>query len=243
MPVRRAFVTHLLVDLLLVGLVIFFALRNAAGSRVLQYGIVHGVPTREKVVALTFDDGPHPKYTPEILKILDRYHVKATFFMIGSRMNEYPGIVKEVVARGHAIGNHTYTHPHDIEADTEGQIKEELENCERVIERFTGKRTHIFRPPRGLLDGTVFSIASEEKYWTVLWTVSADHHEATTPELMAQRVLKYVKPGGIILLHDGMYSSRWKDVEATHLIIEALRKKGYRFVTVPELLEIAQKSG
>jgi len=198
---------------------------------------VHYIPTKEKVVALTFDDGPHPIFTPEILRLLEKYHIKATFFMIGNQMEQYPDIVRDVVARGHAIGNHTYTHPHNIEANTRAQIIRELEQCEQVIERLTGKRTRIFRPPRGLMDDTVSMIAEEEGYRTILWTISADHHDASTPQLMAQRVLKHVRPGGIILAHDGRFGTRWKDVAATPFIIGSLLKQGYRFVTVPGLLK------
>src|SRR5439155_17382060 len=110
-------------------------------------GIVYGVPTKEKLAALTFDDGPHPIYTPEILRILDRYRVKATFFMIGSRMEQYPDVVRSVAAHGHAVGNHTYTHPRDLGSEGESQVATELERCERVIERLTGRRTRLFRPP------------------------------------------------------------------------------------------------
>lgn len=203
--------------------------------------VVHSVPTKEKVVALTYDDGPHPVYTPQILDILDKYHVKATFFMIGQQMERYPEVVKEVLDRGHVVANHTYTHPGNIEADTSAQVIRELEKCEQIIERMTGKRAYLFRPPRGLIDGTVFTIAQEEGYQSILWSVSADHHDAPTPQLMAERVLRLIQPGGIILIHDGSFNSRWKDVAATPLIIEALVKQGYRFVTVPELLKMGVK--
>lgn len=203
--------------------------------------IVYRVPTDQRVVALTFDDGPHPKFTPRILDILDKYDIKATFFMVGKEVARYPDVVKDVVRRGHAIGNHTYTHPHNIELDTRGQVVRELSKCEDAIERTAGIRPHLFRPPRGLVDGTVFSVANDEGYRVILWTVSADHHDAPTPRLMAKRVLQHIKPGGVILAHDGMYCSRIKDVEATPLIIEELVKQGYRFVTIPELLRIAEE--
>ncbi|NCO90617.1 MAG: hypothetical protein COZ06_25185 [Armatimonadetes bacterium CG_4_10_14_3_um_filter_66_18] len=103
----------------------------------------------------------------------------------------------------------------------------------------SGKRTHLFRPPRGLIDATVFTIAAEQGYQTILWTVCADHHDAPTPEDMAQRVLQRLRPGAIILAHDGRSPARAKDVTATRLIIAELAERGYRFVTVPELLKIA----
>jgi peptidoglycan-N-acetylglucosamine deacetylase len=203
--------------------------------------VVYRVPTTEKVVALTYDDGPHPVYTKRILEILANANVKATFFMIGAEMDRYPDLVREIVREGHAVGNHTYTHPHDIRVDTRAQVTEELEKCEATIERITGKRPHLFRPPRGMLDSTVYSIATEEGYRVALWTVCADHHDAPTPIAMAQRVLDHVRPGAIILAHDGTFDSRYKDVEATPLIIQGLRKMGYRFVTLPQLLALTEK--
>jgi peptidoglycan/xylan/chitin deacetylase (PgdA/CDA1 family) len=228
--VRTAF------GLVAIGLAFMLATRHALAGLPLNKGVVRRVETREKVVALTYDDGPHPIFTPEILKALDKYGVKATFFMIGSLMERHPAIVKDVVARGHAIGNHTYTHPHNIEADTPAEVMRELDRCEQVIERMTGKRTQIFRPPLGLVDRAVLRIAEEAGYRTILWTVCADHHDAPTPELMAQRVLKEIRPGAIILAHDGRLGIRWKDVAATPVIIQFLLERGYRFVTVPELL-------
>ena len=232
---------RILLELALLALVVLLLARPVSREVRWRQSIVYRVPTHEKVVALTFDDGPHPQFTPKVLALLDKYGVKATFFMVGKHMEKYPEIVKEVFARGHVIANHTYTHPHDIEADTRSQVKRELERCERVIERLTGKRAHLFRPPRGLVDSTVFMVAEDEGYRTILWTVSADHHDAPTPKLMAQRVLDHIRPGGIILAHDGTFCTRWKDVAATPLIIEELRRQGYRFVTIPELLERAPK--
>lgn len=198
--------------------------------------VVRTAPCTHRLVALTFDDGPHPEFTPEILAMLDRLHVKATFFMIGQEMDRYPEIVRLVAAKGHAIGNHTYTHPHNLEACSQVQVAAELERCEHTIERLTGRRTRIFRPPRGLLDESVFAVATREGFRTILWTVCADHHDAPTPPQMAKRVLAAVRPGAIILAHDGTFASRWKDVAATPLIVRGLQARGYRFVTVPELL-------
>ena len=229
---------RLLFELALIAVIAFLLARPPEPPTFWRTSVVYGVPTNEKVAALTYDDGPHPKFTPELLDILDKYKVKATFFMIGEQIEKYPVIVKEVARRGHVIGNHTYTHPHNIELDTETQIIRELDQCEQVIEKTIGKHAHLFRPPRGLVDSTVFMIAEEEGYPTILWTVCADHHDAPTPADMAKRVLRYMRPGGIVLAHDGTLDSRWKDVAATPLIIEELRKRSYRFVTIPELLKL-----
>ena len=238
---RRLGSVRTVFELGLVAAVVLLALRMAPQGMTVPeswgHSVVYRGPTNEKTVALTFDDGPDPRFTPKILNELDKYHVRATFFMIGKEMEAHPEIVKDIVKRGHVIGNHTYTHPHDIKADTASQVRQELRLCERVIERLTGKSAHLFRPPRGLIDGTVFAAAEEEGYTTVLWTVCADHHDAPTPDMMAKRVLKHNGPGAIILAHDGTYPCRWKDVAATPKIIEELTKRGYKFVTVPEMLK------
>jgi peptidoglycan/xylan/chitin deacetylase (PgdA/CDA1 family) len=228
-----------LFEFVLVAAIVVLLARRTQSSAPLWGSVVHSVACKDKVVALTFDDGPHPTFTPQVLDLLEAHHAKGTFFMIGQRMEKYPGIVRQVVTRGHVIGNHTFSHPGDIEALTEVQITNDLELCEGVIERMTGKRTHLFRPPRGLIDGTVFTIAAERGYQTILWTVCADHRKAPTPEDMAQRVLRRLRPGAIILVHDGRSPARAKDVTATRLIIEELAERGYRFVTVPELLQAA----
>jgi peptidoglycan/xylan/chitin deacetylase (PgdA/CDA1 family) len=228
-------------ELALIGLIAWLVIHPLAYSPLWRLRVTHRAWVPEKVVALTFDDGPHPIYTPALLKVLDHYGVKATFFMIGKYMEKYPEIVKQVAADGHAIGNHTYDHPYSLARDSPAQIIGELEHCEEIIERLTGRRTHIFRPPRGMYSGRVVELANAEGYRTILWSISADHHEAPTPELMAQRVLTHIRPGAIILAHDGQMQSRWKDLAATPLIIEGLQKKGYRFVTIPELLRLAKR--
>ncbi len=228
---------RILIELGLIAAVVVLLARPPSAPALWRSSVIYGAPTKEKIAALTFDDGPNAVFTPELLDVLDKYHVKATFFMIGREMEKRPDIVREVLRRGHVIGNHTYTHPHNIELDTETQVIRELDTCETTIEKITGRRSHLFRPPRGLIDSTVFMVAEEEGYPTILWTVSADHHDAPTPRAMADRVLKHMRPGGIVLAHDGTFCTRWKDVAATPLIIEGLRKRGYRFVTIPELLK------
>ena len=190
-----------------------------------------------KVVALTFDDGPHPVYTPKILEILRRYKVKATFFLIGERVEQFPQIAQQIVSEGHEVGNHTYSHPNDLPREDWNKVRLEIEKCSAAIERVTGVRPKFFRPPRGFLNYKVLTLAQIEGYTVVFWTVSADHKDAPTPKAMANRVLKLVHPGAIILMHDGRIPSRWKDVKALPLIIEGLQKRGYKFVTVSELFK------
>lgn len=193
-----------------------------------------------KLIALTFDDGPHPIYTPQVLGILRRYKIKATFFLIGERVGRYPEVARQIVAEGHEVGNHTYSHPNGLPKKSLEAIKQEIEICSATIEQVTGIRPQLFRPPRGFLNYRMLTIAQLEGYTTVFWTVSADQKNAPTPEAMAERVLRLAHPGAIILMHDGRINSRWKDVKALPLIIKGLKKQGYKFVTVSELLKLSR---
>ena len=196
---------------------------------------LRSVYTNDKVVALTYDDGPDPRYTRRILAVLRRHNVKATFFMIGKSMDEYPDIVRQAHDDGHVVANHTYTHEKGSHMNSLSRMVGELERCERTIERLTGERTYLFRPPRGDMRLAVIGASARQGYCVALWTVCANFHGAS-PFMMADRVTSRVRPGAIILAHDGLFESRWKDVVATELIIEGLEQRGYRFVTLPELL-------
>lgn len=199
---------------------------------------VSRINTSQKVVALTFDDGPHPVYTPEILKILARYHIHATFFMIGRRVRMYPQVAREVAEAGDVIGNHTYTHPSANAPMSKARLIWELARCRREIERVTHERPDLFRPPKGYIDRAVLATAAGEGYKTILWSVCTYHHWGREPRQMAEYTLSHVRPGSIILAHDGMYPMRWREVAAAPVIIRGLLKRGYRFVTIPELLKI-----
>ena len=156
---RRVVVSILLALLLSVSIAKKPSLSQSQHNEVIRTADIN-----EKVCALTFDDGPHPVFTPEILKTLDKYKIKATFFMVGSKMEEHPDIVEEVLKRGNAIENHTYSHPHDIEADSQDQIEDELDKCDRIIETLTGQRPTLFRPPRGRINESVLNAADKDGY-------------------------------------------------------------------------------
>ena len=198
-------------------------------------GVTYQLMGKEKIVALTFDDGPHPIYTPQILDILDQYQAKATFFMIGSRMEKYPDVVREVSARGHLIANHTYTHPYNLRTLSPEKLKWEVDQCQQNMQTIAGQNTYLFRPPRGILNQEIIKIVQDKGYTIVLWGICTFNRKAPTPEMMANRVIKQAHPGQIVLLHDGRTDFRWKDVMATRLIVENLSRQGYRFVTLEEL--------
>jgi len=189
--------------------------------------------TKEKIVALTFDDGPDPRFTPEILDILKKNKIKATFFDVGNKMKLYPQIVKRQVKEGHLIGNHTYTHP-DLIVEDEKTVYKELEETEKIIEKETGYRTYLFRPPKGLLDSNIFKAVQQFGYKIILWGIGVENHSLKTPQELASRVISNTYPGTIILAHDGRLN-RTKTVAAVKIIISQLKKKGYKFVTLKEM--------
>lgn len=191
----------------------------------------------EKVIALTFDDGPWRKTTTQVLDILKENKIKATFFWVGKPLQLYPEVARQVIAEGHAIGNHTWSHQYRKFDQVEAA--KEIDDTAALIYKTTGVKTALFRPPGGVLKNGLASYAQKNKYAIMMWSVdcgdSHGHHVAA-PTLISN-VMKAVKPGGIILLHDGG-GNRSTTVEALPKIIDGLRKEGYKFVTLPELLQM-----
>jgi peptidoglycan/xylan/chitin deacetylase (PgdA/CDA1 family) len=187
-----------------------------------------------KKIALTFDDGPHPKLTPKILRILDKYNVKATFFTVGINVHYYPETFEEIVAHGHEIGNHTYTHPHVSRVDRV-TLRGEIERCEDEIYEHGEYKTKLFRPPEGMIDNGVTSLIKELDYKVILWDIDTRDWDHTNPRDIAEMVVNKVSSGDIILMHDYIsYNS--PTPEALELFLPILIEKGYQFVTVSELI-------
>ncbi|MBV8720781.1 MAG: polysaccharide deacetylase family protein [Candidatus Eremiobacteraeota bacterium] len=208
-------------------------------------------PKNERIVALTYDDGPNPPYTDEILSVLRAEHVRATFFVVGRAVQAYPRVVRREVEGGNAVGNHTWSHGHLLLYDGSG-LRRTLERTDQAIFAASGVHTRIMRPPYGARDWLVLGEVRKLGYTPVMWSVPlANDWEYPPPRIIAARVLRYVGDGAIIDLHDGNQGivcaharvtarvcDRSADVEATRLIVEALKRRGYRFVTIPELLRL-----
>lgn len=195
--------------------------------------VIWKVPTSRKVVALTFDDGPVSTTTPEILNILKEKNIKATFFVVGEQVKRFPTLVSREIAEGHEVGNHTYTHP-KLANLQEYMIEEELKNTEKEILKVAPKPT-LFRPPGGFYNKKIIKIAKDSEYSTILWTIDPVDWRSPPVGDIVDLVIKDVKPGSIILLHDGKYPSTTP--EALWFIIDILESRGYEFVTVSELLQ------
>jgi peptidoglycan-N-acetylglucosamine deacetylase len=189
----------------------------------------------EKVIALTFDDGPWPETTEQVLDILKSNNIKGTFFVVGQNLKNYPELGKQIVTQGHVIGNHTWHHWYHFFNQQAAAF--EIDRTTDLIYQVTGAKTNLFRPPGGNLHNGLATYAKGQKYTVVMWSAdSIDYKLPTVPKLI-DNVIKDSKPGGIVLMHDGG-GNRSKTVEALPEIISKFRKQGYRFVTIPELLEM-----
>lgn len=195
--------------------------------------VIWKVPTSRKVVALTFDDGPVSTTTPEILNILKEKNIKATFFVVGEQVKRFPNLVSQEVAEGHEVGNHTYTHPMltNLQAD---RIEQELKSTEKEILEVAPKPT-LFRPPGGFNNKEVLTLARDSEYSIILWSIDPIDWRYPSVGDIVNVVVNDVKPGSIILLHDGKSPS--PTPEALWFIIDSLESRGYEFVTVTELLQ------
>ncbi|MFF9804629.1 polysaccharide deacetylase family protein [Streptomyces coeruleorubidus] len=184
-----------------------------------------------KCIALTFDAGPS-EHSARLLDILKEKQVPATFFLLGKRhIEKYPELVRRMADEGHEVASHTWDHKILTRLRPE-EIREELERPNQEIERLTGKRPTLMRPPQGRTDDTVHEICRELGLAEVLWTVTAKDYKTTDSDLITRRVLAQASRDGIILLHD-IYDGT---VPAVPGIIDALKERGYVFVTVPQLL-------
>jgi peptidoglycan/xylan/chitin deacetylase (PgdA/CDA1 family) len=237
LPVRRLSGAGALLTLL--SLLVFTAM--SPGAQTFGPVLAHG-PAGQPVVALTFDDGPSPD-TAEVLDILAHYQVKATFFVIGQNVQRHPDLARRIVAEGHAIGNHTYSHPLWVAVETPGQVARELDGAAAAIQAATGVYPTLFRPPHGWRSPWMLHLAHRKGYTVVTWSVSPDDWRQPPPGAIAMRVLQRVRPGAIILLHDGLDTRgnppMQNTVDALPAIIEGLQARGYHFVTVPELMRVA----
>ena len=185
-------------------------------------------------IALTFDDGPHPRYTSQILDLLDEYGIKATFFVVGINAKNYPDSLAEVIKRGHEIGNHTHTHPH-VSCLNTGTLTSEVEQCESTIYGLTDYKTKLFRPPEGMIDADVRTVLRSLDYKVIMWDIDTRDWAHEAPQKIAENVVSNIESGDIILMHDYIGHNS-PTVEAINLFIPALLEKGYKFVVISELI-------
>ena len=196
--------------------------------------VIYSWKSNYKKIALTFDDGPHPTRTKEILDILDEYGIKATFFVVGQNAEWYSDVLKEEYLRGHEIGNHSFDHT-DMKLLGYNDICTQIEATEKTVYENTEYRTKVMRPPGGLISETVLKAAEQEDYKVICWSVDTRDWAHTPVNDIVKNVFSSVDDGDIILFHD--YISGYSPTaDALRIIIPKLIEEGYAFVTVSELI-------
>jgi peptidoglycan/xylan/chitin deacetylase (PgdA/CDA1 family) len=195
-------------------------------------------PTDELKIAITFDDGPHTASTPQILDLLQRFNVFATFFLVGKHLEKHPEIARKIVGAGHEIGNHTFSHSL-LYVSTKNRIRDEIRRTDTLLRNIDGAEPKFFRPPAGFFTKQVLDIAEQLGYKTVVGDVYPRDPHLPGKEKIVDRVLQRTVAGSIIILHDGG-NTQWVDrsqtLGALYEIIPGLKKKGFEFLRLSELL-------
>jgi len=192
-----------------------------------------------KQIYLTYDDGPNDPHTLKLLEVLAKYSVRATFFMIGRYVRQRPDIARAVAQAGHVIGNHTFTHPLLI-FKSAAQTRTQLADCHQALQDAVGEHSNLFRPPFGGRRPVTLRVARELGLQTVMWNVTGYDWNAPPAAVIERKVVRQVRGGDVILLHDGGHravgADRGQTVIATESLIRRYRDQGYEFVTVPETM-------
>jgi peptidoglycan/xylan/chitin deacetylase (PgdA/CDA1 family) len=231
------FIILLFIILLTVFLCLYasFSLRSSLFGKIIWRG-----RTDHKQVALTFDDGPHPQYTRDILKILGRENIPATFFLVGKKVEAYPEVTHEIVEGGHEVGFHGFTH-RALWMKSRRTLRWELDRSCQAFRKVLGSEPTLFRPPYGIRGRSVMQMAKERGWKTIYWTQAGwDWTEIAATEV-ARRALRKIGPGSILLLHDSdgpsLKADRQRTVDALEIIIRELRARGFGFALVSEIIK------
>ena len=207
---------------------------DPARARALTYS---RVKVNGPYVAMTFDDGPHPVHTPRLLEILKRRNIRATFYVVGTNARRYPQILRRMVAEGHEIGNHTVTHKHISKINLE-QVRKEVLGCQQAIMAACGVKPRTFRPPGGHTnDRLKVWLHKEFGYSTIMWAVDPEDWKRPGPAVVAQRIISNTSAGSIILAHD----IHAPTIVAMPQALDGLLARGYRFVTVSQLIAMESR--
>ena len=198
-----------------------------------------GLPRGSRQIALTFDDGPNDPYTLRLLDVLAKHDAHATFFLIGRYVRQRPEIAREIVAAGHVVGNHTFTHPL-LTFKSEAEIREELGKCRSALEDAVGEASNLFRPPFGGRRPAVLRVARELGLEPVMWSVTGYDWNAPPAEVIERKAAKQIRGGDVILLHDGghkqMGADRSQTVIASERLIARYQAEEYAFVTITQMM-------
>ncbi|MHB8214889.1 MAG: polysaccharide deacetylase family protein [Candidatus Sulfotelmatobacter sp.] len=201
-----------------------------------------GLPCPSRQLALTYDDGPNPAHTLQLLEVLAKHNVHATFFLIGLYVRQHPEIARALVQAGHVVGNHTFTHPLLI-FKSEAEIRQEFQQCRSALQDAIGQHSNLFRPPFGGRRPAVLRVARELGLEPVMWNVTGYDWNAPPASGIESEVSSQIRGGNVILLHDGGHkqlgADRSQTVIATDRLLARYRAEGYEFVTIPRMMQSA----
>jgi peptidoglycan-N-acetylglucosamine deacetylase len=204
-----------------------------------------GLAPGSKQLALTYDDGPNDLHTLRLLEVLAKHNVRATFFLIGRYVKQRPEIVRQVVECGHAVGNHTFTHPL-LTLKSSADVRSELLECRTALQDTIGEHSNLFRPPFGGRRPAVLRIARQLGLRPVMWSVTGYDWNAPPAAVIERKCARQIRGGDVILLHDGghkrMGADRSQTVLATDHLISRHKSDGYEFRTVPQMLAEATET-
>jgi peptidoglycan-N-acetylglucosamine deacetylase len=198
-----------------------------------------GLTAASRKLALTYDDGPNDPHTLRLLEILAKHNVLATFFLIGRYAQQRPQIAREIAQAGHVVGNHTFTHPL-LTFKSKTEIRNELHTCRVALQDVIGQHSNLFRPPFGGRRPAVLRIARELALKPVMWNVTGYDWNAPPAAKIERKVIRQTRGGNVILLHDGGHkhlgADRAQTIVATDHLIARFKEKGYKFVTIPQMM-------
>jgi peptidoglycan/xylan/chitin deacetylase (PgdA/CDA1 family) len=218
---------------LLIAVLAFVLLVNLTAIQ--EFLGINRANTQEKVIALTYDDGPYPPYTDRILEVLDRYQAKGTFFAIGKQIEKHPNLVRLMLQKGEEMANHSYSHQ-DMLFKSNRFLKEEIEKTDRLLRQQGVTQEIDFRPPWGRRFIGLLTLVAQKHKKLIMWDIdSQDYKDELSAEAIANRVIDRARPGAIVVMHDGG-GDRSRTAIATEIILKNLQAKGYTFPTVSELL-------
>lgn len=188
----------------------------------------------EKVTSLTFDDGPDKIITPKVLAILEKHNIQATFFLIGNKAKKNSGLLRQIIAKGHLVGMHSYSHGFFFDFYLKRNMEQDLLKTEEAIMCITGKKPLLFRPPYGVTNPTLATIVKELGYQVIGWSVRSMDTAIKDAGRISERVMRKLHPGAVILMHD----TKNITPEAIEMVIIKAKEEGYRFVGLEEMLGI-----
>ncbi|OKP92433.1 polysaccharide deacetylase family protein [Paenibacillus sp. P32E] len=197
---------------------------------------------RRKHIALTFDDVPDPRFTPQVLDVLRRCHVHATFFVVGSRAEKHPELVARMIKEGHVVGNHSYNHPKFGEISVNA-YRTQIIRTENIINTMAGYKPRLIRPPYGDINEQQLKWAKAHGYKLVNWNVDSLDWKGLSKSQVRNNIITHAGKGSIILQHGGggRGSNLRGTIQALPEVINIMRKRGYTFVTIPQMLQVSKE--